>query len=199
MSRLLKILKLVRKGMSIVAGRLRTQGLRVTLLWAWARGIPKLTGIPLLKYSQITPQIFVGPQYRRAGKRHLEEAGITADLNLRAEFDDAAHGLALARYCHLPTVDDTAPSLEHLQQGVAFIRQVVAGGGKVYIHCAGGVGRAPTMAAAYFLSQGMSLPRALSLIRRTRPFIRITPPQMARLQEFERLCAAHPPEPETPA
>ncbi len=198
MNRLLKILKLARKGLSIAIDRLRTQGWRVTLLWAYARGLPKLTGIPILKYSRITPQIFVGPQYRRAGKRHLEEAGITAGLNLRTEFDDAAHGLALARYCHLPTVDDDAPSLEHLQQGVAFIQQVIAGGGKVYIHCAGGVGRAPTMAAAYFLSQGMNLNEALSLLRRTRPFIRLTPPQMARLREFERLYAPSP-QPETPA
>ena len=26
-------------------------------------------------------------------------------VNMRVEYDDAAHGLALARYCHLPTVD----------------------------------------------------------------------------------------------
>jgi len=179
-----KFLRYARKGLRILARRLRTQGLRVTLIWVYGRGWPKLTGVPLFRYSRITPQIYVGGQYGRRGKRKLEAAGITAGLNLRTEFDDAAHGLALEQYCHLPTVDDDAPSMEHLHKGVSFIRRVLSGGGRVYIHCAGGVGRAPTMAAAYFVTQGMTVPEALALIRRTRPFISITPAQMARLREF---------------
>ncbi len=183
-----KVLNYARKGLRILARRLRTQGLRVTLIWAYGRGWPKLTGVPLFRYSRITPQVYVGGQHGRRGKRKLEAAGITADLNLRTEFDDAAHGLALEQYCHLPTTDDDAPSMEHLYRGVAFIRRIVSAGGKVYIHCAGGVGRAPTMAAAYFVTQGMTVEEALALIRRTRPFIFITPPQRARLEEF---AAAH--------
>jgi hypothetical protein len=166
---------------------LRSQGLRTTLVWLYGRGVPKLTGIPLVRYSQITPQVFVGGQYGRRGKRKLEALGVTGGVNLRVEFDDAAHGLALPHYCHLPTVDDAAPSLEHLAEGVAFIERVTRNGGKVYIHCAGGVGRAPTMAAAYFVAQGMSLDEALALIRRTRPFIRIMPPQMEQLRRFEAM------------
>ena len=179
-----RLWRYARKGWRILVHRLRTQGLRVTLIWVYGRGWPKLTGVPLFRYSRITPQIYVGGQYGKRGKRKLEAAGISGDLNLRTEFDDAAHGLALADYCHLPTVDDDAPSVEHLQQGVDFIRRVLAAGGRVYVHCAGGVGRAPTMAAAYFVAQGMTLDEALALIRRTRPFINITPPQMARLREF---------------
>ncbi len=181
------LLKKLKKGWHILRYRVQTQGWRVTFIWMIGRGIPKLTGVPLLQYSRITPQIFVGPQFNRRGKQQLEAAGITADVNLRIEFDDAAHGLALARYCYLPTVDDDAPSIEHLQQGVDFIRQEVAAGGKVYIHCAGGVGRAPTMAAAYFIAEGYTVDDALALIRRARPFIKIMPPQMAQLKKFEAL------------
>lgn len=177
----------VRKALNIVVDRLRRQGLRTTLIWLYGRGVPKLTGVPLLRYSQITPQVWVGGQYGRRGKRKLEALGISSGVNLRAEFDDAAHGLALTHYCHLPTVDDAAPSLEHLAEGVAFIEQVTRNGGKVYIHCAGGVGRAPTMAAAYFVAQGMPLDDAIALIRRTRPFIRIMPSQMEQLRRFEAL------------
>jgi hypothetical protein len=181
------VLRSVRKALAILADRLRSQGLRTTLVWLYGRGVPKLTGVPLVRYSQITPQVFVGGQYGRRGKRKLEALGITGGVNLRAEFDDAARGLALAHYCHLPTVDDAAPSLEHLAEGVAFIERVTRNGGKVYIHCAGGVGRAPTMAAAYFVAQGMSLDEALALIRRARPFIRIMPPQMEQLRRFEAM------------
>lgn len=180
----MKLFKFARKGLRIVAHRLRTQGLRTTLTWVYGRGLPKLTGVPLLGFSRITPEIYVGPQFGQRGKRHLQKAGITGLVNLRTEFDDAAHGLALERYCHLPTVDDEAPTLAHLQQGVDFIREVVSDGGSVYIHCAGGVGRAPTLAAAYFIAEGKTLDEALALIRRARPFINIMPPQMEQLRRF---------------
>jgi protein-tyrosine phosphatase len=182
-----KLFKFVHKAITTVVHRLRTQGLRITLIWVYGRGVPKLTGVPLVKYSAVTPQILIGPQYGRRGKRKLDRLGITGDVNLRTEFDDAAHGLALRHYLHLPTIDDDAPSLEHLQQGVDFIRGLVDEGEKVYIHCAGGVGRAPTQAAAYFISQGMTRDEAIALIKKTRPFIYITLPQMAQLKAFEAL------------
>ena len=111
--------------------------------------------------------------------------GIRAGLNLRVEFDDADFGLAMPRYCHLPTIDDTPPSLDHLHQGIDFIDQAVKAGEKVYIHCAGGIGRAPTMAAAYFMSEGDDLTIALNRIRAVRPFIRIMPTQMEQLKRLE--------------
>ena len=174
------------KAWNILVRRVQDQGLGVTLQWALGRGIPKLTGVPLMSNSRITPQIYVGPQYNRRGKRALEQEGITGVVNMRVEFDDAAHGLTLAHYCHLPTVDDDQPAPAHLQQGVDFIQSVLDAGGKVYIHCKGGIGRAPTMAAAYFVSQGMTLEQALDLIQQTRPFIHITPPQMAGLHAYAR-------------
>ena len=166
--------------------RLREQGLRITLLWIYARGLPKLTGIPTLNFSRVTPQLFVGPQYNTRGRAHLEKNGIHYDVNMRIEFDDAEHGLALANYCYLPTVDDQDPSFEHLDQGATFIRDALAAGGKVYIHCAGGIGRAPTMAAAYLMHTGMALDEAIAAIRGVRPFIRIMEPQMICLQEYEK-------------
>ena len=175
------------KAYRILHRRVRDHGLKTTLIWLYGRGIPKLTGIPLLQFSRITPQIYVGPQYGKRGKTHLEKNGINADVNMRIEFDDAVHGLDLTRYCYLPTVDDDAPTMEHLQKGVEFIKQAVDAGESVYIHCAGGIGRAPTMATAYFISTGMRLDDAIALIKKTRPFIYIMPPQMERLREFERV------------
>ncbi len=177
----------IQKGVIALFGRLRRHGMRVTVLWLYARGVPYFTGVPILKYSQITPQIYVGSQFNEVGKQTLERAGITGDVNMRIEFDDAAHGLNLEHYCYLPTVDDHAPTIEHLNEGVAFIEQIIADGGKVYIHCAGGIGRAPTMATAYFITQGYSLADAEALIKKSRPFIRITPPQRAQLEKFEAL------------
>jgi protein-tyrosine phosphatase len=108
---------------------------------------------------------------------------------MRHEADDAARGLAPRDYCYLPTIDDTAPTEEQLNTGVAFIHKVIANGGKVYIHCSAGVGRAPTMAAAYLIYTGYSLEEALLLIRKVRPFIYIMPPQMDRLRSYTLHCA----------
>jgi protein-tyrosine phosphatase len=178
-------LKSIAKAMRIITSRVREQGLRTTLIWAYGRGLPKLTGVPMLRYSAITPDIYVGPQYGKRGLRHLTQHGIGSGVNMRVEFDDAEHGLALVNYCHLPTVDDDAPTLEHLQQGATFIHERVLAGDRVYIHCAGGVGRAPTMAAAYFISRGMSLQDTLDLIKRGRPFVKMTKKQLDALMAFE--------------
>lgn len=198
------MLKTIRKGARIIVRRLRTQGWRTTALWAYARGVPYITGVPLLRYSRVTPALYVGPQHRANGKRALAQAGIAYILNMRSEFDDAVHGLtpdtppdgsptdARASYCHLPTPDDEAPSMAHLAQGIAFIESAIDGGGKVYIHCSAGVGRAPTMAAAYLIRRGYGADDALDLIRSARPFITITPPQMRRLRELEALQTARP-------
>lgn len=181
------MLSFIRKGIRILTRRIRSQGLRVTLIWMYGRGLPKLTGIPLLQFSEVTPQLYVGPQYGVQGKKALEAAGIDHCVNMRVEFDDAAHGLAMANYCHVPVVDDDAPSIEQLWRGVQFIRDAIAAGGKVYIHCAGGIGRAPTMAAAYLISEGMTLDHAILTIQKVRPFIQIMPVQMQQLKVFESI------------
>ncbi len=117
----------------------------------------------------------------------LQARGIGASVNLRDEFDDQDHELAMPSYYYLPVVDGEAPSLEQLSQGVAFIRQVVATGGKVYIHCHSGVGRAPTMAAAYLISQGNPVDEAIARIQQVRPFIDIKPGQREQLGRFEAM------------
>ena len=153
------MLKASAKGVRTVRDRLRTQGVRTTALWAYARGLPKLTGVPMLQYSRVTDTLFVGPQFRRNGKTALIRAGITHIVNMRSEFDDAKHGLTIGNgcqdhYCHLPTVDDEPIAESHIVRGVEFIDNAVGRDGKVYIHCSAGVGRAPSMAAAYLISKG---------------------------------------------
>ena len=174
----------IQKAWRIIIRRIREDGLWTTLVWGYARLLPKLTGVPLLEYSRITDTVYVGPQHRKAGLAHMATTGINAVVNMRIEHDDAHHGYAPADYCYLPTVDDAAPSLEHLREGVAFMQRVIGAGGKVYIHCKGGIGRAPSMAIAYLVAEGQSLDDAIALVKRTRPFINITDVQMEQLRRF---------------
>jgi predicted protein tyrosine phosphatase len=179
-------LRFLRKGWVILSRRIREQGVATTLKWAYARGYTKLTGVPTLAFSRVTDHLYVGAQYNAAGRRLLDKHGIAHVINMRAEFDSAEHDLAPANYCYLPTIDDAAPSVEHLLTGAAFIHAAVNANARVYVHCAGGVGRAPTMAAAYLITTGKSLDDALAMIRRVRPFITVMPSQMAALRDFER-------------
>lgn len=191
-----KLIRFFYKGSTILIRRMRTQGVRTTSLWLYTRIMPYMTGVPIFKYSEITPQLYVGPQFRQSGKRKMEILGITHSVNMRIEYNDADYDLALPNYCYLPTPDHHAPSIEHLQEGVTFIQKAIEGGAKVYIHCEGGIGRAPSMAVAYFISQGHSVEDAIQLVRQKRAFINMTAVQVARLREFEELVRNnHPPHP----
>lgn len=142
-------------------------------------------GSPLRRFSQVNRHLFVGGQYRSRGWRRMKHWGIDAVVNMRIEFDDEKAGIAPDHYLHLPTVDTTPPSLQQLEKGVEFIRAEIDHGHGVYIHCEAGVGRSIAMAAAYLIrAKNMSALEAWEAIRKTRPFIRPTVPQRARIQEF---------------
>ncbi|NWF67691.1 MAG: dual specificity protein phosphatase family protein [Chloroflexi bacterium] len=159
-------------------------GLHPLLLGLYEFGHRYVTGAPPQRYSRITPQLYVSGQHRRHGWAQLAALGITAVVNLRQEYDDAAAGIAPLRYLYLPTIDATPPSLEHLRAGVEFIRQEIARGGKVYVHCAAGIGRAPTLAAAYLVSTGLTPTQAWQHILLVRPFVRPTHRQKAIVERF---------------
>lgn len=178
------MLREIADGWDILWGRLTEQGLGATAQWAVDHLIRRVTGAPIRRVSQITPQLHVGGQYRRRGWPRLTARGVTAVVNLRIEFDDNDAGIAPARYLYLPTVDDTPPALDQLRKGVAFIAEEVEDGGGVYVHCASGVGRAPTMAAAYLVSTGLTADEAWEKIRSARPFIRPNSEQVAQVERF---------------
>jgi hypothetical protein len=164
--------------------RLRHDGVRTTLFYTVGCRVPLLLGVPVLRLGRVTESLFIGAQHSRLGLRWLARQKIHHVVSLREEYDDAAHGLAPAGYCHLAVTDGTAPTLEQLRQGVAFIRMAITAGGRVYIHCKAGVGRAPTLAIAYLLAEGLSLSEAMERVRTARPFICPEPGQLARLEEF---------------
>jgi len=172
------------KNLGILFSRLVKQGPGTTLRWAADHAMRILTGAPIRSVSQITPHLHVGGQYRRRGWPKLAARGITAVVNMRVEFDDREAGIAPPRYLHLPTVDDEPPTLDQLQQGVAFMREEIARGGGVYVHCGAGVGRAATMAVAYLVSTGLTPDEAWAQVRRVRPFIRPKAVQIAQIDRF---------------
>lgn len=168
----------------IIYRRLREHGARTTFLWVQDKILRRTIGFSPPQISQVQPLLYVGGQHKPRGLAQMRALGITAVVNMREESDDAQRGVALDHYLWLPTTDDTPPTTEDLERGVAFITEQIAAGRGVYIHCAAGVGRAPAMAIAYLISTGMSMEQAWAAVREARPFIRMTPPQIETLAAF---------------
>lgn len=178
-----KSLRKIAKGVGIVTGRLQEQGIRVLGLWIQDHALRRIQGISPANTSRINPQLYVGGQQYRHGLERMADLGIAASLSLRQEVDDTARGVALERHLWLPTVDDTPPTLEQLDQAVQFTQEIIADGKGIYIHCGAGVGRAPTTAAAYLVSTGLAPAEAWEMIHQVRPFIR---PKASQLEQIER-------------
>jgi protein tyrosine phosphatase (PTP) superfamily phosphohydrolase (DUF442 family) len=182
--RLRKVERRLLKGVDIGVSRMREQGWPTTRLWIRDHVLRWVEGVSPVDTSRVTDAIFVGGQIYRRGLARLADRGITASVNLRGEMDDRARGVALARHLWLPTKDDTPPTLDQLDQAVTFIRESIEEGHRVYVHCAAGVGRAPTVAAAYLVSAGLTPPAAWAQVHRARPFIRPKVSQVMQVEQY---------------
>jgi predicted ATP-grasp superfamily ATP-dependent carboligase/protein-tyrosine phosphatase len=148
------------------------------------RWITELTGIPLIIYSQITPNIIIGGRLSKVGILYLRLKKVNAILNLRDEFDDKTLKMNIRNYCHLPTKDFGKISDSNYQVGIKFIKAQTELNNIVYIHCAEGISRAPSMALAFFVSEGKTLNEGLSMILEKRPFISILDNQLESVRKL---------------
>src|SRR5690242_8942351 len=112
---MLRLFRFVKNSIIGFRNHVKAQGWLPALRWLFGHGVPKFTGVPLAKYSKITPQIYVGSQIRKIGKQKLELLGIHSSVNMRIEYDDVAHNVALAHHCYLPTDDGYPPTLTQMQ------------------------------------------------------------------------------------
>jgi protein-tyrosine phosphatase len=92
------------------------------------------------------------------------EYRFSAVLNMRAEHQDHFAPPLPTAYLWLPVKDFTDPTPDQMLIGSLFIDQVVQSGGRVLIHCNVGIGRSPTMAAAYLVWTGLPVKEAIQLV-----------------------------------
>ena len=101
----------------------------------------------------------------------VARAGITHIIDMQIEFDDTPlavkHGIEVLWN---PTDDDFELKPASLfQRGVEFAEAALESDGKVYIHCAAGVHRAPMMTLAVLGSMGWTVDDAMEMIQAKRP------------------------------
>jgi protein-tyrosine phosphatase len=102
-----------------------------------------------------------------------ERHGIGAVVDLRAEACDDEEELRAAgiELLHLPTPDLEPASDDHLERGVAFVRDQLARGQKVLIHCQHGIGRSALLALCVLVDQGWEPLDALAHTKERRELV----------------------------
>ena len=137
-----------------------------------------------MQSSEVVPGVLVGRQLNRREAAVLVKGGITAALDLTAEFTET-YPLRSISYLSIPILDLTPPSKEQLESSVAFLREH-AGHGRVYVHCAWGYSRSACVVAAYLLATGQvgSVREAISKIEAVRPHIIMDDTHVKALQMF---------------
>lgn len=141
-----------------------------------------------LNYSDVTPWLAVGGSFRPSQVRHLKARGVTAVVDCREEAEDDPVLLRRSGidFLHLPAPDRFAMSFDQLQEGVNWINEHVASGGKAFLHCEHGVGRGPLMACALLVSRGHDAGEALRTVRSGRWQAMPNDRQLQALLDFER-------------
>jgi protein-tyrosine phosphatase len=139
-----------------------------------------------MEVSEMTPEIYLGTN--QCCQAHYDllliSKGVTHDISLEGEHVDQPYGAD--SYLWLPTEDRMAPSPQTLMLGVDYIDDVIARGGKVYIHCKNGHGRAPTLLAAWYVSHGSSVNEALAAVKAKRPEVHLEDAQVEALRAYAR-------------
>jgi protein-tyrosine phosphatase/membrane-associated phospholipid phosphatase len=135
-------------------------------------------------WNQVTPRVWIGVRLSSREAVEAKRQGVTAVLDLTAEFSESGEFLKLT-YLNIPVLDLARVSLESLNRAVSFIASN-AENGVVYVHCKAGYSRSAVAIGAYLLATGQAetIEEALAIQRQARPTIVFRPEVYAALQTF---------------
>jgi membrane-associated phospholipid phosphatase len=136
-------------------------------------------------WDDLTTRLWIGRKLSDTEAREAVCQGVTAVLDLTAEFSEAKPFRELC-YLNVPILDLTAPTPEQLKRCMFFIAENATG--IVYIHCKIGYSRTAAVAGAYLIATGeaSTAEQAVQLLRAARPSIIIRPEASAALKQFEK-------------
>jgi protein-tyrosine phosphatase/membrane-associated phospholipid phosphatase len=137
-------------------------------------------------WDEIAPGVLIGRALSEVEAAAAVRHGVTAVLDLTAEFSETA-AFHATRYRNLPMLDLTAPTQVQLREAVAFIAEEAVEG-TVYVHCKIGYSRSAAVAGAYLLAsqQAATVEEAVARLREARPSIVIRPEAIEALRTFAR-------------
>src|SRR6266487_5905849 len=131
-----------------------------------SRGCPRI--VRMLYYTVDGGRVagLPGPAYMEWDFARLRKMGYSVVVSLECDrlntFEIEDSGFEHKKIC---IEDFSAPSLDQIDEFVAFLESKLDEGKKVLVHCYAGRGRTGTMLAAYLIHRGMSSDAALREIR----------------------------------
>jgi protein-tyrosine phosphatase len=136
-------------------------------------------------WNELTPSVWIGAKLSKSEAAESIRRGVTAVLDLTAEFSETPALLDLP-YKNIPVLDLTELNQAQLQDAVDFITKHTSNG-VVYIHCKIGYSRTAAVAGAYLLASGRAaaVDEAITRLRKVRPFIIIRPEAHSALAAFK--------------
>ncbi len=135
-------------------------------------------------WDVVVPGLMIGRKLNKAEAVAALGHGVTAVLDLTAEFSEAAPFLATT-YHNLPILDLAAPTPHQLREAVTFISEQSVNG-TVYVHCKIGYSRSAAVVGAYLLATGLvaTAAEAVHLLRKSRPLMVVRPEAWNALRAF---------------
>ena len=124
-------------------------------------------------YTPITARLVLGSLPFKPDVEVLKKAGVSAVVNMCAEYSGpvSEYNRFGIEQCRLPTTDMSAPTLDDLKKGVAFIQKHLEqeDGSRVMIHCKNGMSRSACVAVSFLCaSEGLTPIEAVKLIKQVR-------------------------------
>jgi membrane-associated phospholipid phosphatase len=137
-------------------------------------------------WNAVAADVWIGRQLNDREAAGAVREGVTAVLDLTAEFSEAGPLLALP-YLNLPVLDLTGPTPQQVRAAIEFIN-AYRREGVVYIHCKIGYSRSAAIVGSWLIDSGLAVTpdEAVSRIRAARPSVVVRPEAFAALQAFHR-------------
>ncbi len=144
-----------------------------------------------LEYDYITDGIYIGTNQccQTHFDQKLKNEGIEVDISLEEDKVDSPSGVKF--YVWLPVKDNTAPTDDQLDFGVAALEKFVEMKKKIYVHCMNGHGRSTVLVAAYLIKKGKTVKQAIDLIKQKRSSIHLEKIQRQALEKYDKNASNH--------
>ncbi|PIR98673.1 MAG: hypothetical protein COT88_00165 [Candidatus Colwellbacteria bacterium CG10_big_fil_rev_8_21_14_0_10_41_28] len=137
------------------------------------------------EYNYIDEDIYLGSTIccEEDFNKTLRKEGVSAIISTEEHTSPPSD---IEFYLHIPTKDTYSLSQDQLTIGVETIEELVFLKKKVYIHCTYGIGRSPTLLAAYLIkTRALSIDEAEQFLKEKRPVVDITDRQKVGLSKYQ--------------
>jgi predicted protein tyrosine phosphatase/membrane-associated phospholipid phosphatase len=136
-------------------------------------------------WDKVAPRLWIGRHLREAEAEEAVRAGVTAVLDLTAEFSEPQAFRSVC-YQNIPVLDLTAPTMAQFEEMAEFIAEQ-SRDGIVYVHCKIGYSRSAAAVIAALLRTGavQDVTEGIARLREVRPSIVIRPEVIAALLRFQ--------------